>query len=203
MKKILAYIAALLVGLSITMTPLASAAPVQNLKDCDGVYSGTYRNVTVQPGGSCALTAKATVLGGVHAKKGAKNLYVHTTVGRNIQAKGVTGTVQVGPAGCKYDPPIGNNVHVSDSHNVLICWVAAKNNISVTTSDGRITVRDSSAGQNIRVDRNLAYVKDGGSPGHAHPGTIRLLHLRAGGHVTSKGNDPSRKIVRKNIVAGY
>jgi hypothetical protein len=195
---------AVLTGLILAMTPVATAAPAApNLKDCDGVYSsGTYRNVTVQAGSSCTLNPGVTVIGGVRAAKGASDLYVHTSVGRNIQAKGVTGTVMVGPRGCKYDPPVGNNVHVSDSHNVLICFVDAGNNIMVTGNDGQITVRDSSADNNVMVNRNLKYVADGPVK-HKHAGAIRLLRVTAGGHVTTKGNDPSRLIIRRDIIAGH
>jgi hypothetical protein len=187
---------AMLTGLALSVAPPAQSAPAKNLKDCDGTYSGTFRNVTVQDGGTCILTAGATVIGGVHAKQGAANLVVHTDVGRNIQANGVTGTVLIGPPGCKFDPMVGNNVHVMKSHNVLLCEVTAKNNILVTGNDGRISVRDSVAGNNIHVDRNLAWVKDGPAH-HNRPGAIRLLRDSAGNHIHVFHNDPSRLLILK------
>ena len=183
-------------GLSLTATS-APSAPVKNLRDCDGTYSGTYRNVTVQAGGTCILTSGATVIGGVHAKSGAANLIVHSAVARNIQAMGVTGTVLIGPAGCKFDPLVGNNVHVTKSHNVLLCLVTTKNNILVTDNDGRVTVRDSVAGNNIHVDRNRRWVKDGGA-GHSRAGAIRLLRNTADNHIHVFHNDASRVLILRN-----
>lgn len=185
MKKIVAL---LLAAFVIATASPAMADSVRNLK-CDGEYSsGTYRNVTVNPGASCVLDEGVTVVGGVHAKKGAENLYVHVPVGRNIQAQGVTGTVMVGPKGCKYDPPVGNNVMVKDSHNVLLCFVSAKNNIAVTHSDGRISVRDSVAGNNIMVTGNRAYVSDGAED-HGRPDVIRIFRNEYGNHLFHGKND--------------
>jgi len=195
-RKIL-IIFALLLGVALLTPAPSQSAPVKNLRDCNGTYSGTYRNVTVQQGSSCVLTADATVVGGVHAKAGAANLYVHTDVGRNIQANGVTGTVFVGPEGCKYDPTVGNNVHVMKSHNVLICEVQAHNNIMVTGNDGLITVRDSTAGNNIHVDRNLRCVSDGHVT-HRRPGAIRLLRNTADQHIHVFHNDASRRLVLRD-----
>jgi hypothetical protein len=197
MRKIIMSLA-LFTGVALfTVAPGQSqSAPVKNLRDCDGTYSGTFRNVTVQAGGSCILSPGAEVIGGVHAMPGAANLIVHTDVGRNIQAQGVTGTVLIGPRGCKFDPIVGNNVHVNASHNVLICSVTTKNNILVTDNDGRISVRDSVAGNNIHVDRNRAWVKDG-SVGHNRPGAIRLLRDTAGNHIHVFHNDDSRILILK------
>lgn len=192
------YSLVLLTGLALSLTATsAPSAPARNLRDCDGTYSGTYRNVTVQAGGTCILTSGATVIGGVHAKSGAANLIVHTAVARNIQAMGVTGTVLIGPAGCKFDPLVGNNVHVTKSHNVLLCQVSTKNNILVTDNDGRVSVRDSVAGNNIHVDRNRRWVKDGAT-GHVRAGAIRLLRNTAGNHIHVFHNDASRVLILKN-----
>lgn len=197
MRK-LVYSLVLLTGLGLSLIATsAPSAPAKNLRDCDGTYSGTYRNVTVQAGGTCILTSKATIIGGVHAKSGAANLIVHTAVARNIQAMGVTGTVLIGPDGCKFDPLVGNNVHVTKSHNVLLCEVSTKNNILVTDNDGRISVRDSVAGNNIHVDRNRSYVKDGAA-GHVRAGAIRLLRNTADNHIHVFHNDASRVLILKN-----
>jgi hypothetical protein len=188
----------MLTGITLSLTGTsAPSAPVKNLRDCDGTYSGTYRNVTVRAGATCILTSGATVVGGVHAKSGAANLIVHSAVARNIQAMGVTGTVLIGPTGCRFDPLVGNNVHVTKSHNVLICFVTTRNNILVTDNDGRISVRDSVAGNNIHVDRNRAWVKDG-PVGHNRPGAIRLLRDTADNHVHVFHNDDSRVLILKN-----
>jgi hypothetical protein len=178
----------------------SNASPIPNLS-CDGVYSGTYHNVTVPEGASCTLTADSVITGGVHAKRGALNLFDYSATGHNVMAMGVVHDVVIGTEGCKYDPPVGNNVMVKFSHNVLICYVAADNNIVVTGNDGKITVRDSSAGNNIMVNRNKKYVADGPVK-HKRAGAIRLLRLTAGGHVTSKHNH-HRLVIRKDIVSGH
>jgi len=108
----------------------------------------------------------------------------------------VTGTVLIGPTGCKFDPLVGNNVHVTKSHNVLICFVTTRNNILVTGNDGRVSVRDSVAGNNIHVDRNRAWVKDG-PVRHNRPGAIRLLRDTAGNHIHVFHNDDSRVLILK------
>ena len=192
MRKYLLGLAACLLILTGFATS-AEASPVPNVKDCNSVltaadYPDGVKNVTVQEGGSCTLAEGLVVTGGVHAKKGAVNLYVYTAVGHNIQAMGVTGTVHIGPADCGYDPPVGNNVMVKDSHNVLICAVSAGNNIKVTGNDGKITVRDSWAGNNIDVSRNLPYVEDAVPSGHLNPDWIRVIRNKAGNHITAKGN---------------
>lgn len=197
MKKIIVVVALAVLLILLFVTAPSDAAPVKNLNNCDGVYSGTYKNVTVQSGGSCTLTADAVVLGGVHAKKGAKNLYVHTATGRNIQAHGVTGTVHVGPVGCKYDPPVGNNVMVKDSHNVLICYVHAGNNIKVTDNDGCITVRDSIAENNLTVSRNDRFTGNC-NLSHRRPGAIRVLNNGYGNHLTVTANSGRLEIVKGN-----
>lgn len=200
MRKLLitlAVFSATVLAVALAATTPSQSAPVKNLRDCDGTYSGTYRNVTVQEGGSCVLAAGATVVGGVHAKQGAANLYVYTDVGRNIMADGVTGTVFIGPEGCKYDPTVGNNIHVMKSHNVLICRVAVRNNIMVTGNDGRISVRDSTAGNNIHVDRNLRCVSDG-HVAHSQPCAIRLLRDTADNHIHVFHNDPTRLVILRD-----
>jgi hypothetical protein len=181
----------------------AEAAPgVKNLKDCDGVYSGTYKNVTVQPGASCTLTPAAVVTGGVHAKAGAANLFVETAVGRNIQALGVTGTVYVGPGPdesgklCTFDPPVRNNVMVKKSHNVLICWVTSGNNIKVTGNSGQVTVRNSHADNNLTVSRNVKYT--GGKTKHRHPEWVRVLNNTYGNHLTAVNPERPKTVLKGN-----
>jgi hypothetical protein len=167
--------------------PVANSAQVHNVRNCDTTLHGTYKNVTVQAGSTCVIAADATVTGGVHAKQGAANLFVRANVGRNIQAKGVTGTVIIGPPGCRFDPLVGNNVHVFDSHNVLVCQVSAKDNIMVNHDDGEITIRDSRAGHNIAVNRELAF---SGSPfdNHRHPDWLRVFRNHAGNHIFVTGD---------------
>lgn len=202
MKKIVLGLGTLVLSLGMLVTPATakghSSHRVNLSKGCDGVFdasAGVQKKVTVKRGQSCTLEEGLVVRGGVHAKKGAKNLYVHTTVGRNIQANGVTGTVHIGPKSCKYDPPVGNNVKVRKSHNVLICWVTAKNNIEVTDSDGRITVRDSVAGNSIKVNRNRAYSADG-PVRHNRAGAIRILRNEYGNHLQTKHNN--RQVIARD-----
>lgn len=202
MKKILAVLAALVMSFVMLGAAPASAGSLPNLKECDGVYGpkeypNGFKNVTVQPGDTCVLKNGLTVTGGVHAKKGAKNLIVRTSVGRNVQANGVTGLVHIGPKNCGFDPPVGNNVHVTKSHDVLICWVTAKNNIMVTANDGQVTVRNSVAGNNIKVSRNKAFVADANDPKHNNVDAIRVLRNVADGHIHLFNNDDSRKIIKR------
>lgn len=192
--------ALVLMALSAALPQSASAGPVKNLRDCDGSYHGTYKNVTVRSGASCTLTSDAVVLGGVHAKKGAVDVVIQTDVARNINVHGATGSVVVGPAGCRFDPAVGNNLSVTDSHNVLVCLATVRNNIKVTRNDGRVTLRDSAAG-NIRADRNLAFVADG-PIAHGDPGAIRLLRLQAAKHISAKHNDPSRAVIMRDVQDG-
>lgn len=183
------------------MLPASSASVPQNLI-CDGSYSGgTYRNVTVKSGDSCTLT-DVTVTGGVHAKKGAVNVSLRdTNVGHNIQVNGATGNVFIGnKTGCKYDPVVGNNVHVTNSHNVLICYVTADNNIMVTRNDGKVTVRDSVAGNNLMVSHNKPFVSDGGKPDHAHVDYVRILESKYDNNFMHSNPDRDKTVIR-NVVS--
>lgn len=202
MKKIMALLASLVMALVVLAAPTANATgyvnSVPTIKACDGVYKNvTLKRVTVRAGDSCVLK-NVTVLGGVHAKKGAVDVKVlDSTVGRNIQVNGATGDVHIGQSKCTYDPTVGNNVHVTNSHNVLICWVSTKNNIMITRNDGRVTVRDSVAGNNLTVARNKAYNGDGPTD-HNHPAWVRVLRNQYDNNLFT--NNPARKttVVRKN-----
>lgn len=174
MNKIMTALVTFALAFSFAGTASAAGKPV-TLKDCNSTYENvTLKSVTVLEGSSCVLKG-VTVTHGVHAKKGAENLSVlDSTVGRNIQANGVTENVVIGQSGCKFDPTVGNNVHVTNSHNVLICWVSTKNNIMVTRNDGKVTVRDSVAGNNLMVTRNKKFVADG-SEAHRFPEWVRVF----------------------------
>jgi len=177
--------------------PKATAAPTgHNVKNCDTTLHGTVHNVTVLAGSSCTIPAGVTVTGGVHAKAGAANLLVDTNVAHNIQAKGVTGLVQIGPPTCKFDPLVGNNVHVFKSHDVLICQVTTKNNIMVNHNDGQISILDSHAGNNIMVNRNLPFVPDNPPSTHSNPDWIRVFRSTAGNHIKEFGNQ--RTVVNRS-----
>ena len=181
-------VAAILLPAIILSAPQAKAAPTgHNVKDCDTTLKGTVHNVTIQAGSSCVIPADVTVTGGVHAKAGAVSLIVQADVAHNIQAKGVTELVQIGPPDCKFDPLVGNNIHVFKSHHVLICQATVDNNIMVTGNDGQISILDSTAGNNIKVSRNLPFV---GPPltSHRHPEWIRVFRSTAGNHIQEFGN---------------
>jgi len=164
------------------MPAAQSATQGHNVKSCNTTLHGTVHNVTVQAGDTCIIPADVTVTGGVHAKQGAANLIVQADVAHNIQAKGVTGLVQIGPPNCRFDPLVGNNIHVFKSHHVLICQATVDNNIMVTGNDGQISILDSTAGNNIMVNRNLPMT---GPPltGHRHPEWIRVFRSTAGNHI--------------------
>lgn len=198
MNKIIVFIASLF--MIVAMSGAAQAhggAQPKNLR-CDGVVTGgTYKNVTVNSGDSCTLS-DVTVTGNVHGKKGSVDISIlDGTVAHNVQVNGAVGTVRIGnKIGCKYDPPVGNNVHVTNSHNVAICYVNADNNIMVTRNDGRVTVRDSSAGNNLSVSRQLAYVSDGNDKDHRHPEYVRILDNTWGNHLFHNNPERPRTIVR-------
>lgn len=200
MNKFYALVLAIVTSLALVAAPSA-ATPVPNLT-CNGVVSsGTYKNVTVNAGDSCTLTGNVEVLGGVHAKPGAKNVIVKVEVGRNIQVNGATGTVYVGPKDiCKVDPPVRNNVHVTNSHNVLICEVTSGNNINVTNNDGFVVVQDSDA-NNINVSRNSDYVP---SPkavkkfGIVKPASVRVVRNTADHNIHLFNNAPRKVIAHGN-----
>ena len=184
-----------------TGAPATGAAPAKNLA-CDGTYTGvTVKNVRVKPGDSCVLV-DSTVTGNIQARQAVDVKVIDTDVAHNINVMGATGTVFIGHKGCRYDPSAGNNINVQKSHNVLICQMKVDNNIMVTGSDGRITVRNSSAGNNVSVSRNLAFVADAGTVGHAHADWIRLIHVSAANHVFTRGNDPSRTVVKRYVTSG-
>ncbi len=180
--------------------PSGAAPPARDLT-CDGTYRNvTVKNVKVEPGASCTLV-DSTVLGNVHARDAVDVLVLDTDVAHNINVMGATGDVKIGNAvGCSFDPSTGNNIMVKKSHNVLICRQDVDNNIMVTGNDGRITVSDSAAGNNIMVNRNRAFVPDGDAT-HSVPGAIRVIRCTVRGHLFTKGNDPSRTVVlRANYV---
>jgi hypothetical protein len=153
--------------------------------------------VVVASGASCTIVH--STIKSLRTKPGAVDVRVSDTeVTRNLMVRGATGTVHIGPAGCGYDPMVGNNVVVRNSHNVLICFTKVDNNIMVRNNDGRITVRDSSAGNNIRVNRNLAFVADPGPAPHARMSAIRILRNEADNHIVARGNAASREVIARD-----
>lgn len=169
--------------------------------ECNGTFSNvTFKKVTVPSGASCYLyNVHAS---SVQAKPGSVDTYViDSTIEHNVMANGATGTVKVGSNDCKYDPEVGNNLMVKDSHNVLICYVHAGNNIVVTGNDGAITVRESAADNNLHVSRNDAYT--GGAGTHRHPDWIRVRGNTIGGHIQVRGNDRHVKVWKNTTGTGY
>jgi|GEM_PF-7068158 len=186
----------------IHLAPSAQAAAGATDLVCDNSrahpYTGTYTNVTVPAGASCFLR-NALVTGNFKALHGAKNVYIiNTEVQRNIHIRRATRTVKIGTAGCKADPPVGNNLKVTRSHNVVICFMTVDNNIRITRNDGRITLRDSVAGQNIQVVNNLAYNRKPGDGRHRKINAIRLFDNEAGRHIVVKRNAGRPLILRGN-----
>lgn len=180
-----------------------SAAPTLAIPDvgekpgnlvCDGTYTAqTFKNVRVRPGDTCVLT-DSTVTGNLMARNPETVKVIDTEVRRNLKIRGATDFVKIGNAGCKLDPVVGNNIQVRESHDVLICYMTTKNNISVTGSDGRISLFHNNAGRHIAVSRNDAYDPDPGVK-HVNPGAIRLRYNTVGGHISLADNDPSRDLL--------
>jgi hypothetical protein len=187
--------AALVASVSISTSP-ASAAPAL---ECDGTLNlgdAPKTRVIVRAGDSC--TVVDSTIKSLRALPGSVDVRVHNTeVTRNLMVRGATGTVHIGPEDCKFDPVVGNNLIVRNSHNVLICFTSVDNNIMVRNNDGRITVRDSSAGNNIMVNRNLAYDPDAGDLNTAMAAKIRLLRNTADNHIVARNNNPTRDIVTR------
>lgn len=197
MKKILVMLATFVMLFAMGFAPANATPGPKNLR-CDSVVSGgTYKNVTVNKGDSCTLV-DVVLTGGFHAKKGSVNVSLRdTTVGHNIQVNGATGNVFIGNKnGCKYDPVVGNNVHVTNSHNVLICYVTSGNNIMVTRNDGKVTVRDSSAGNNLMVRNQKAFVADAGKPDHRNVDYVRILDSTYDNNFFSSNPDREKTVVR-------
>jgi hypothetical protein len=146
-------------------------------------YTGTYASVRVPKGASCFLR-DAVVRGNVMALHGAVNVsIVGTDVGRNIKLTKVRRNVKIGTAGCRLDPPAGNNIMVTRSHNVLICFMTVGNNIAVKRNDGRISLFHNDVRSNINVSRNLRYDRKPGDGHHRRIAAIRLRHNVAGRHI--------------------
>jgi len=170
-----------------------AAPPEPAVLQCDNTKddpaNGTYKMVIVKAGASCYLR-NAEVLGGVRAVHGAVNVdIINTNVGRNIFIQDATGDVRIGVAGCGFDPTVGNNIKVFDSHNVAICWMTVNNNIMVTGNDGRIQLRDNTAGNNIRVTNNLPLnLLPTDNPNHGNADAIRLFNNVAGNHIFVRDN---------------
>lgn len=171
--------------------------PPSNLTCSGTVTGGTYHHVKVPKGESCKLV-DATVTGNLRARGAVDVKVLDTPVKHNLMIVGATGDVKVGNrVGCRYDPVVGNNVVVRNSHNVLLCQLSLGNNLTVRGNDGKITVRENVVDNNLRVNRNDKYVADGPSK-HRRPGAIRVLRNEAGNHIRLQRNDDSRELILRN-----
>ena len=186
--------AALVATGSVTTSSVAAPAV-----ECDGVLSlGDAPKTRVIVPASASCTIVDSTIKSLRALPGAVDVKVFDTeVTRNLMVRGATGTVHIGPEDCKFDPVVGNNLVVRNSHNVLICLMSVDNNITVRNNDGRITVRDSSAGNNIKVNRNLAYDPDASDPNTDRAAKIRILRNLADNHIVARGNDSSRVVAAR------
>jgi hypothetical protein len=181
---------------AVAKPPPQSGKPIT----CDGeleLADAPKAKLVVPSGASC--TVVDSTIKSLRARPGSVDVRVYgTEVTRNLMVRGATGTVHIGPKDCRYDPVVGNNVIVRNSHNVLICFTSVDNNIMVRNNDGRITLRDSSAGNNIMVNRNLAYAPAAGDPTTLKAAAIRLLRLAADNHIVARDNDPGREVVARD-----
>lgn len=179
---------------------IASPASAAQAVECNGTLSlgdAPQTRVIVRAGASCMVVD--STIKSLRALPGSVDVsVVDSDVTRNLMVRGATGTVQIGPADCRFDPNIGNNIVVRNSHNVLVCLMSVDNNITVRNNDGRVTIRDSSAGNNIRANRNLAYNEQPGDAAHVNPGAIRILRNTADNHIVARGNDASRDVIARD-----
>lgn len=177
----------------------AEAAPARLI--CDNgpahPYTGKYTSVRVPKGASCYLE-DAVVLGNLNALHQPVDVYVvNTRVDRNIHIRGAQRDVKIGPRHCRFDPTVGNNIYVTRSHNVAICFETVNDDIRVTRSDGRIMVRDSHAGSNIKVNDNLPYDHMAGDGHHPDINAIRVRDNKADRHILVR-RDHGRPLILGN-----
>jgi hypothetical protein len=176
-------------------TAQASGRSIQ----CDGLTvlgHAPKTKVVVPSGASCTL--KNSTVKSVRGLPGAVDVKVYNTVvKRNLMVRHATGTVHIGDRDCGFDPSVGNNIIVRNSHNVLICVVRVRNNVMVRNNDGRITVRENEVRRNIRVNRNLAYAPHADENPPPWAAGIRILHNNAGGHIVARDNASSRRVITR------
>jgi hypothetical protein len=204
-KKVLA--ALMVMGTTAALgqaVPVTHAAPGDKAQKlvCDNTkddpYTGTYASVRVPKGASCYLQ-DATVEGNVMANHGAVDVWiVDTAVERNIKIRGAERDVKIGSEDCKVDPVAGNNIMVTRSHNVAICWMTVDNNIMVTRNDGRMMLRDNTVGNSIRVTKNLPYAPQPGDGDHVDIDAIRVYRNTAERHIVLRDNSDRPLILKEN-----
>ena len=201
MNRVLpAFLSALaLVAAGIALTPSPGSAAADPIFVCDGHYKNrTFKHVRVPEGATCVLR-DSTVTGNFMARNPRTVKILDTEVRRNTMVRGATRDVVIGNAGCRFDPLAGNNIKVTGSHNVAICWMTVKNNIMVRGNDGRITLMHNDVGRNIDVSRNKAYAPDpADATKHKAPDAIRVKFNEAGGHIRLFKNDRERLIGLKS-----
>jgi hypothetical protein len=178
---------------AVTSSHATAPDPDDPIFDCDGTYvNRTFKHVRVPEGATCILR-DSTVTGNFRARGPRTVKIIDTEVRRNTMIRGATHDVVIGNAGCHEDPLAGNNIKVTKSHNVAICWMTVKNNVIVRGNDGRIGLGHNDVGRNIDVSRNPAYAPNAAdATNHDEPGAIRIKHNVAGGHIRLFDNDPSR-----------
>lgn len=204
-KHILLVLGALslLIPIALVISTPANAASVECNNTRETAYTADDPSVqlVVPEGGTCFVVD--AVFHSLRAQDPDSVFIFGSNTGHgaehNIMIDGATGSVVIGSEGCAFDPFVGNNLQVTDSHDVLICEVVVDNNLTVTGNDGRITVRDSLACDNVSVSRNLPYAEDA-STNHRNPGTIRLIEVAAARHVFTKDN-ADRVVIRRDVTA--
>ena len=93
-------------------------------------------------------------------------------------------------------PVAGNNIEVTKSHSVAICWMTVKNTSMVRGNDGRISRFHNRAGRNIDASRNAAYRPlPADTTKHKRPGAIRVRKDTADGQIRLFANDLSRALL--------
>ena len=202
--KIVLAAAATLVSVTLVPAAPAAAAPFVCDNTADTPLTGNHPRlqVIVEEGASCYI--EDAVIFSLQADHPENVSILGTSlehgVQHNVMIRGATGNVVIGNEGCAFDPKVGNNIVVRNSNNVLICQMSVDNNITVTGSHGRVTIRDSVACDNITASRNHAY--DVTDSTHHNAGAIRLLHLRAANHITAVDNS-GRTVIERDTVENF
>lgn len=199
-RTVLVAVVAPLALIGLAPAPNASAAPYicDNTATTPLVVDDPSLKVVVPEGASCYI--EDSVIHSLRAHDPVNVSFLGSTLlhgaQHNIMIDGATGNVVIGNEGCRFDPYVGNNIKVTNSFNVLICQMAVDNNIMVTGNDGRITVRESVACNNVVVSRNLSYAGD--ATDHNNVDRIRLIDVLAARHVFTVDN-ADREVVRRNV----
>jgi hypothetical protein len=125
--------------------------------DCNSTtpFDGlTFRNVRISDGATCIIT-NSTITGNVQGTGGHMVQITDTDItGNGVNIRDVTGSVTIGSADCRLDPFVNNDLMVTGSNNVAICEMSIENNLVLRGNTGRLTARDNTTCNSIRIVDN-------------------------------------------------